>query len=126
MKIYTETTKWQTAIPNHQYILDDAKRTCFGYIKVGTVEPKMFSKPIPFDPRGRSFNVTGEFMEPKEYTQYVGRGDYQSVKEYKVKGSKGDTYTVTITEVSGNSCTCAGFGFRGKCRHIEQVLNQGE
>lgn len=117
MKIYQETTQWDSPVPNHQYILSDDKRSCIGYIKVGTKEPKVFSKPISFYPRYRTFKMV------KEYTQYVGRGDYQTVKEHKVKGSKGDEYTVTITEVGGNSCTCAGFTFRGKCKHIEAVLN---
>lgn len=124
MRIYQETTKWDTQVPNHQYILSDDKRTCVGYIKKGSKETKIFSKPISFDPRYRTFKVVGEYVEPKEYTQYVGRGDYQTVKEYKVKGSKGDEYTVTISEVTGNSCTCPGFTFRGHCKHIEQVINE--
>ena len=116
MKIYLETTKWDGNVPNHQYILSDDRRSCIGYIKEGTSVPKIFSKPMSFDPRHRTFKMM------KEYTQYVGRGDYQTVKEYKVKGSTGDEYTVTISEVTGNSCSCTGFTFRGKCRHIEQVL----
>ncbi len=32
-----------------------------------------------------------------------------------VKGSKGQTY-----EVTASSCTCAGFQFRGTCRHIKE------
>lgn len=125
MKLFLETTTWDTNVPNHQYILSDDKRTCVGYIKKGTKVPKMFSKPISFDPRRRTFKFLKEYdmKQSKEYTQYVGRGDYQSVKEYKVKGSKGDEYTVTISEVTGNTCTCTGFTFRGKCKHIEQVLN---
>lgn len=77
----------------------------------------MFSKPISFDSRHRTFKFV------KEYYQDVGRGDHQTVKEYKIKGSKGDEYTVSISDVTGNSCTCTGFTFRGKCKHIEQVLN---
>ena len=120
MKIYLETTQWKDKTPNHQYILSDDKRTCIGYIKVGTKEPKIFTKPLNFDPRYRTFKMM------KEYTQYVGRGDYQTVKEYKVKGSKGAEYTVTISEVTGNKCSCPGFAFRGHCRHIEEVMNRGE
>jgi hypothetical protein len=124
MKIYLETTEWKDSTPNHSYILSDDKRSCVGYIKVGSKDPIMFSKPMNFDPRYRAFKPVGEFVNPnKEYTQYVGHGDYQTVKEYKVKGSKNDEYTVTISEVTGNSCTCAGFTFRRKCKHIEQVLN---
>ena len=44
------------------------------------------------------------------------------VLTYDVVGSKGDTYTVTNDRGSW-TCTCAGFGFRRKCRHITEVKN---
>lgn len=43
------------------------------------------------------------------------------VKEYKVVGSDGKkTYTVTV---SGDSvaCTCTGYGFRSRCKHVDQI-----
>lgn len=40
--------------------------------------------------------------------------------KWKVKGSKGNTYTVSITN-NNWSCTCTGFEFHRKCKHIEQV-----
>lgn len=36
-------------------------------------------------------------------------------------GSKGDTYTVT-REGRRATCTCTGFQFRKKCKHIDEVL----
>lgn len=39
---------------------------------------------------------------------------------WKVKGSKGDSYTVTSQDGQWN-CTCPGFGFRRKCKHIDEV-----
>ena len=44
------------------------------------------------------------------------------VLAYDVVGSKGDTYTVT-NDRGAWTCTCAGFGFRRKCRHITEVKN---
>jgi hypothetical protein len=44
-----------------------------------------------------------------------------------VLSSKGDkTYSVLATLEGGyhDSCTCPGFGFRGKCRHIEEVRSR--
>lgn len=41
-------------------------------------------------------------------------------KKWKVKGSKGDIYTVSITNNHWN-CTCSGFGFRRNCKHVEQT-----
>lgn len=44
----------------------------------------------------------------------------KGVKQFQVKNSKGDGhYTVMIKD--GNwSCGCAGYGYRRKCRHIEE------
>lgn len=44
-----------------------------------------------------------------------------SAKVVKVKGSKGDIYTVTVGD-KHNSCTCHAFQFRRSCKHIKQVL----
>lgn len=41
-------------------------------------------------------------------------------KTFGVKGSKGDTYIVTIDGKNKN-CTCAGFGFRRTCKHIKEA-----
>lgn len=40
---------------------------------------------------------------------------------FLVQGSKGSTYTVTISP-SARSCTCSGFQFRHNCRHINEAL----
>ena len=42
---------------------------------------------------------------------------------WKVNGSKGDSYTVTNVNGQWN-CTCTGFGFRRKCKHIDSIKNQ--
>lgn len=43
-----------------------------------------------------------------------------TVKTFSVKGSKGDTYTVTVG--SGKyHCTCSGFQFRKTCKHITKA-----
>lgn len=52
MKKYLETTK---NLPSHTYLLDATKRLCYGYIKEGTKTPFMFTKPLRFDPRQRTF-----------------------------------------------------------------------
>jgi hypothetical protein len=39
---------------------------------------------------------------------------------WQVQGSKGTTYTVT-RKSQVMRCTCPGFNFRGKCRHVEAV-----
>ena len=42
------------------------------------------------------------------------------IKTFNVKGSKGDSYTVTVD--SGKMhCTCSGFQFRKSCKHVKEV-----
>lgn len=42
------------------------------------------------------------------------------IKTFNVKGSKGDSYTVTVG--SGKMhCTCSGFQFRKSCKHVKEV-----
>ena len=48
-----------------------------------------------------------------------------SNKVYKVKSSKGDSYYEVKMNSSGSlECTCPGYGFRRKCRHIDYVKNE--
>ena len=44
----------------------------------------------------------------------------EEVKSIQVKGSKGNTYTVT-KQGDKWKCTCSGFQFRGKCKHITNL-----
>jgi hypothetical protein len=44
--------------------------------------------------------------------------------QWHISGSKGNTYTVML-EAGRWSCTCAGFGFRRKCRHVEEIKSKG-
>ena len=57
MIVVQETTKWADGNEkcNHIYVLSDDKYKMHAYIKHGTKEVKKFSKPIGFDPRGRTF-----------------------------------------------------------------------
>ena len=43
-------------------------------------------------------------------------------KVYKVKSSKGDkVYDINMNTSGSLECSCPGYGFRRKCRHIEEV-----
>lgn len=55
-------------------------------------------------------SINNQAMEEKE----------SSVKTFTVKGSRGDSYTVTVG--SGKMhCTCSGFQFRKSCKHVKDV-----
>jgi hypothetical protein len=49
-----------------------------------------------------------------------------SVKVVEVKGSKGNTYQVTLQDGVAQSCTCPGYQFRRDCRHLKTVETAAE
>ena len=104
---YIEVTEWEGNTPNHIYLLDGDK--ALAYIKAGEKKPMYFSQPLRISKRGRKFQLLkGNPFKPVAADPVL----------IAVKGSKGDTYYVDPTE---KSCTCPGFTFRGKCKHLESV-----
>ena len=56
--------------------------------------------------------------KPKE----DNKPNIDSTKEYKVRSSKGDKVYIVNANSSGSlQCTCMGYGFRRRCRHIDQI-----
>ena len=59
MRYFQETTCWDKVdytVPNHIYIVEDGRSgRLLGYIKRSTAEKIMFSKPMPFDRKNRTF-----------------------------------------------------------------------
>ena len=54
--------------------------------------------------------------------------EYQeSIKEVFIPSSKGGKgYTVRVENGIGKHCTCKGFQFRNKCRHLKEAEEQNE
>jgi len=47
-----------------------------------------------------------------------------SNKVYKVKSSKGNSFYEVKMNASGSmECSCPGYGFRRKCRHVTEILS---
>jgi hypothetical protein len=112
MKFLQEITDWDF---NHLYVTDDAKSTMYAYMKNGSTGFFVFSKPIKFSTSGRKFREV-----PNTFGFHLEEAKEPGAVETKVLGSKGELYIVT--ELKGNySCTCTGFKFRSKCKHIESV-----
>lgn len=109
-----ETTKWDSNVPNHRYILSDDRMMMFGYIKCGDRLPTLFNKPMSFSAKGRSFTV---LVRTKDVEP-----DFSS---WTVTGSKGDIYNVTRRD-GVYRCTCPAATFRGQCKHIAQFSNEKE
>jgi hypothetical protein len=103
-----EITKWDVVGNiNHTYLIEGDKM--LAYIKVGTAQPQYFSKPITFDRRYRKF----ETVTPNPF------GEVKNDDVVEVTGSGGKVYYVDLHK---STCTCSGFRFRGKCKHIQQAM----
>ena len=70
-------------------------------------------------PAGTTLDELSQYMvyKPREVAPTPGE------KSWSVQGSKGNTYTVKLSE-GVYSCTCPGYGFRRKCRHITEIKNE--
>ena len=115
MKFLQETTEWSDRTPNHTYLLTDSREKMIGYIKRGSDKLELFSQPLPFDTRRRKFKSvqnTWGYTEPELVN---------TENSWQVKSSSGNVYTI---ERSGNrlTCTCSGFKFRAKCRHVDDFV----
>lgn len=100
-----EVTVWADGTTaNHTYLLDGDNMVA--YIKKGTTEPFYFKRPIKgFSRSGRKF----EELKKNPFKVEVK----SNLKE--VIGSKGEKYFV---DEEAKTCTCPGFSFRGKCKHV--------
>jgi dipeptidyl aminopeptidase/acylaminoacyl peptidase len=112
MEAVREVTKWEVDYrqPNHDYLLDGDK--ILAYRPWGTAEIRVLKGKVKLDRRGRKFvkldeNPFKNFEQPQTQPLII-----------EVKGSKGQTYYVNKEE---GRCTCQGFQFRGRCKHVEQV-----
>ena len=100
MQALVETTGDQ--FPAHTYLLDGTNLVA--YVKVNTTTPFYFKSPIKgFDKRGRKF-------EPGNSNLFTIKKETHAKT---VIGSSGQVYTVTE-----DSCSCAGFTYRGRCKHM--------
>lgn len=114
MIVLREVTQWADPIPNHTYLLSDDKSKMLAYVRQGTDELTVFSKPLGFSTRGRKFVAT------ENRWGWTPPVVVKKNPTWQVQGSKGSVYTVEKTH-SGYRCTCSGFRFRGQCKHIAEI-----
>lgn len=63
-----------------------------------------------------NFDLRPEMKKLPVYVK-LDEPEYQVVEVNSASSDK--VYKVTFSEQFGNSCSCAGFGFRKHCKHIE-------
>ena len=102
---YLETTGG--LFPPHTYLLEG--NNLIAYIRAGHADPFYFKQPIKgFDRRGRKFEtISADAFDIKPLANVR-----------TVTGSKGETYVV---DLDAGTCTCAGYSFRGACKHTKDL-----
>jgi hypothetical protein len=120
MKYFLETTVWSDgSTKNGHYYLTDDKMYMVAYQAPGETEYKRFKSPIRIDKRGRTFKVVKSGEPDSTYvTKTLPEAPVASA--IQVTGSNGAVYHVTKRGVN-YSCTCSGFQFRHKCKHIDSI-----
>lgn len=123
LKIVQEVTEWNMPgrQPNHVYLIDGDR--AYAYVPWGRGKPFYFRTFQRLDRRGRKFvevkhnpwkfdlRITTE-QEPEIVAKPPG-------ETWEVAGSKGAVYTVSLHNGQW-SCSCPGYSFRRRCRHVEE------
>lgn len=122
LKIMQEVTQWSgfNRQPNHVYLMSGDK--AYAYVKWGKGKPFYFRTFLRLDRRGRKFEEVKKntwcfdmSIQTEEQVENHSMG-----QTWTVAGSKGDQYIVSLSAGSW-TCSCPGYGFRGHCRHVDQL-----
>ena len=105
-----EITDWGTApVKNGVYHVNEHDQLVAYHPPMG--ELKEFANPMKgFSRARRKFTVLDTYEDENIDT---------SVERIEFTGSKGNTYVVTVSDRI--ACTCPGYKFRGKCKHVTEV-----
>jgi hypothetical protein len=123
LKIYEEVTEWkgiEYRKPNHVYLMDGDK--VYGYSPWGTEPPRYMKNFLRIDKRGRKFVEVKKDRWGFDLQLNVAQEEPEKPQGqvWTVAGSKGNQYFVNLS--AGHwSCTCPGHGYRGKCRHVDEI-----
>lgn len=119
MKYLQEVTDWGIKdAQNHTYYVCDDKTKMVGYIKQGTTDLFKFKHPIVIYTKGRKFVELKKKGEPDSV--YFAKKEEPKKDIITVLGSNGKEYYLEKVG-SKYTCTCPGFVFRHKCKHVEGI-----
>lgn len=113
MQVLREITDWgENRTSNHDYIVSTSDKL-LAYRKASGGNWEILSGKMRFDRSRRKFlKLDEEVPEELKVHHFVPAG------ALVYKSSNGNEYMV----IDG-TCTCPGYKFRGKCKHLELVKN---
>jgi uncharacterized Zn finger protein len=118
LEILKETTVWSDGSnANHTYLLDGSKIVAYAKYSDNTVQ--VLKSQIKIDKRYRTFIKTKHSGLEKLIKNTIPKNN---TRVFKVQ-SKEKEYFVELSDYN-YSCTCTGFNFRGKCKHIDAVAKK--
>jgi len=118
LEILKETTVWSDGSnANHTYLLDGTKIVAYAKYSDNTVQ--VLKSQIKIDKRYRTFVKT---KHPGLEKLIKNTTSKSNTRVFKVQ-SKEKEYFVELSDYN-YSCTCTGFNFRGKCKHITAVAEK--
>ena len=118
LEILKETTVWSDGSnANHTYLLDGTK--IVAYAKSSDNSVQVLRTQIKIDKRYRTFVKTKHFGLQNLIKSTPAKSN---TRVFKVQ-SKTKEYFVELSDYN-YTCTCTGFNFRGKCKHIDAVAKK--
>ena len=118
LEILKETTVWSDGSnANHTYLLDGTK--IIAYAKYSDNSVQVLRTQIKIDKRYRTFIKAKHFGLENIIKSSPTKSN---IRVFKVK-SKEKEYFVELSDYN-YTCTCTGFNFRGKCKHIDAVAKK--
>jgi hypothetical protein len=118
LEILKETTIWSDGSnANHTYLLDGTK--IIAYAKYGGHDVQVLKTQIKIDKRYRTF-IKAQHSGLQKFIKFTPTKS--NTRVFKIK-SKTKEYFVELSDYN-YTCTCTGFSFRGKCKHITAVAEK--
>jgi hypothetical protein len=133
MEILKEITQWDTDYrqPNHTYLVNK-KGQVVAYAKWHTNDISVFNSRKVLDKRYRKFTKDNHKGLSKLIKQFQSEDNVEKTEKEKIVKSD----NVRLFKVKSNdreydvqyniigkflSCSCVGFGYRRKCKHVDAV-----
>jgi hypothetical protein len=103
-----EITDWD--YPNHTYFVDNSQSKLLGFRPVGG-QKVMYKEPMAFSTARRKFVKVREIKDTEDPNVNVAR----------IVSPSGNVYFVNTFADGTKTCSCIGFKYHGKCKHLNNA-----